>query len=131
MPESRAENAGAALDEIEQVSHQIASLVQNISTSSKGQTEAATDITRNMQVLREISSKTTESTAATSGAITKLSELASQLRRTVSGFALPDMSMGTGVLSQASVEESFEDATGAPSTQETDDPVVEKQLRSG
>lgn len=126
-----AENAGAALDEIEQVSHQIASLVQNISTSSKGQTEAAADITRNMQVLREISSKTTESTAATSGAITKLSELASQLRRTVSGFRLPDISTGTGVLSKASIEESFEDAAGEPSTQKTDDLVVEKRLRSG
>ena len=126
-----AENAGAALDEIEQVSHQIASLVQNISTSARGQTEAATDITRNMQVLREISSKTTESTAATSGAITKLSELASQLRRTVSGFALPDISTGTGVLSQASLEEGFEEATKDASAQDTGEAVVEKRLRSG
>jgi len=126
-----AENAGAALDEIEQVSHQIASLVQNISTSSRGQTDAAADITRNMQVLREISSKTMESTAATSGAITKLSELASQLRRTVSGFSLPDISTGTGVLSQASLQEGFEDAEGEASAQETGDPVAEKRLRSG
>ena len=126
-----AENAGAALDEIEQVSHQIASLVQNISTSSKGQTEAATDITRNMQVLREISSKTTESTTATSGAITKLSELASQLRRTVSGFALPDVSTGTGVLSQTGIEEGFVETATDSSMHEADEPVVEKQLRSG
>jgi hypothetical protein len=35
-----AENAGAALDEIEQVSHQIASLVQNISSSYESPTEA-------------------------------------------------------------------------------------------
>jgi len=109
-----AENAGAALDEIEQVSHQIATLVQNISTSARGQTAAATDITRNMLVLREISSKTTESTTATSGAITKLSELASQLRRTVSGFALPDVSTGTGILSQARVEESLRQAAPEP-----------------
>ena len=109
-----AENAGAALDEIEQVSHQIATLVQNISTSARGQTAAATDITRNMLVLREISSKTTESTTATSGAITKLSELASQLRRTVSGFTLPDVSTGTGVLSQARVEESLRQAAPEP-----------------
>ena len=57
-----AENAGAALDEIEQVSHQIASLVQNISGSSKEQTSVAGAITKNMHVLREISTKTTEST---------------------------------------------------------------------
>jgi twitching motility protein PilJ len=98
-----AENAGAALDEIEQVSHQIASLVQNISGSAKEQTVAAGAITKNMQVLREISAKANESTTATSGAISKLSELASQLRRTVAGFTLPDKTGTTGVLSNASV----------------------------
>jgi twitching motility protein PilJ len=98
-----AENAGAALEEIEQVSHQIASLVQNISGSAHDQTSVATAIDKNMRVLREISSKASESTAATSSAISKLSELASQLRRTVSGFKLPDNVTGTGMLSQARV----------------------------
>jgi twitching motility protein PilJ len=84
-----AENAGAALDEIEQVSHQIASLVHNISGSAKEQTSVASAITKNMHVLREISTKATESTAAASTAISKLAELASQLRRSVAGFTLP------------------------------------------
>ena len=44
-----AENAGAALEEIEQVSNQIASLVQNISASSRQQASAAQNISRNMQ----------------------------------------------------------------------------------
>jgi twitching motility protein PilJ len=105
-----AENAGAALEEIEQVSHQIASLVQNISGSSKEQTSVASAITKNMHVLREISTKTTESTAAASSAISKLSELASQLRRSVSGFTLPDQGSGTGVLSPARVAASLERA---------------------
>jgi twitching motility protein PilJ len=108
-----AENAGAALDEIEQVSHQIASLVQNISSSSKEQTGVAGAITKNMQVLREISAKATESTTATSGAISKLSELASQLRRTVAGFTLPDQGTGTGVLSQARVAATLQHAEAA------------------
>ena len=99
-----AENAGAALDEIEQVSHQIASLVQNISGSSKEQSSVAGAITKNMHVLREISGKTTESMTATTTAITKMAELASQLRKSVSGFTLPDQSGGTGVLTQARVE---------------------------
>ncbi len=64
-----AENAGAALEEIEQVSNQIASLVQNISGSSRQQTGAAQNIARNMQVLKEISVQTAESTNATSAAI--------------------------------------------------------------
>jgi hypothetical protein len=42
-----------------------------------------------MQVLREISSQTAESTTATSTSIGKLAELAAQLRKSVSGFRLP------------------------------------------
>jgi twitching motility protein PilJ len=84
-----AENAGAALEEIEQVSNQIASLVQNISASARQQTSAAQAIARNMQVLKEISAQTADSTSATSGAIAKLAELSAGLRRSASGFRLP------------------------------------------
>jgi twitching motility protein PilJ len=84
-----AENAGAALEEIEQVSNQIASLVQNISASARQQTSAAQAIARNMQVLKEISAQTADSTTATSSAIAKLAELSAGLRRSASGFRLP------------------------------------------
>jgi len=124
-----AENAGAALDEIEQVSHQIASLVQNISGSSKEQTSVAGAITKNMHVLREISSKTTESTTATSSAISKLSELASQLRKTVAGFTLPDQGGSTGVLSPARVAASLGQAPPADTVDPA--PVVPRRRQSG
>jgi twitching motility protein PilJ len=84
-----AENAGAALEEIEQVSNQIASLVQNIFGSARQQTHAAQNIARNMQVLKEISAQTAESTNATSIAIAKLAELSGGLRKSASGFRLP------------------------------------------
>src|SRR5579862_4123781 len=84
-----AENAGAALEEIEQVSNQIASLVQNIFGSARQQTHAAQNIARNMQVLKEISAQTAESTNATSIAIAKLAELSAGLRKSASGFRLP------------------------------------------
>jgi twitching motility protein PilJ len=87
-----AENAGAALEEIEQVSNQIASLVQNISGSSRQQTGAAQNIARNMQVLKEISVQTAESTNATSAAIAKLAELSAGLRKAAAGFRLPGTS---------------------------------------
>ena len=87
-----AENAGAALEEIEQVSNQIASLVQNISGSARQQTGAAQNIARNMQVLKEISAQTAESTTATSAAIAKLAELSAGLRRSAAGFRLPGSS---------------------------------------
>lgn len=89
-----AENAGAALEEIEQVSNQIASLVQNISASSRQQASAAQNIARNTHVLREISSQTAENSAATSNSVAKLAELSAQLRKSVSGFRLPDARSG-------------------------------------
>ncbi len=84
-----AENAGAALDEIEQVSNQIASLVQNISSSARQQAGSAADVTRRTTRLREIGDQTGKATTATAASISKLSELATQLRKTVEGFALP------------------------------------------
>jgi twitching motility protein PilJ len=84
-----AENAGAALQEIEQVSNQIASLVQNISASARSQSTAAQNIARNMQVLREISAQSADSTSATSHAIAKLADLSASLRKSITGFRLP------------------------------------------
>jgi twitching motility protein PilJ len=91
-----AENAGAALGEIEQVSNQIASLVHNISSSARGQAQAGQSIARNMQVLREISSQTADSTTSTSQAIAKLAELSAALRTSVAGFRLPESIEATG-----------------------------------
>jgi twitching motility protein PilJ len=130
-----AENAGAALEEIEQVSHQIASLVQNISGSAREQAGVAAAITNNMQVLKQISSKTTASTAATSSAISKLSELASQLRDTVSGFSLPEQRTGTGVLSRSQVAAALADAAQAEAQVLAEDQTaqrpLERRLKSG
>ncbi len=94
-----AENAGAALDEIEQVSNQIASLVQNISVSARQQAGSAADVTRRTTRLREISEQTGKLTAAVAASISKLSELATQLRKTVAGFTLPSHSLTVGTLS--------------------------------
>jgi len=97
-----AENAGAALDEIEQVSNQIASLVQNISGSARQQAGSAADVTRRTTRLREISEQTGKATTATAAAIAKLSELASQLRKTVAGFTLPNEALQARTLSATS-----------------------------
>ena len=98
-----AENAGAALDEIEQVSNQIASLVQNISSSARQQAGSAADVTRRTTRLREIGDQTGKATSATAASISKLSELATQLRKTVEGFALPaDMMQASALTRTAS-----------------------------
>jgi twitching motility protein PilJ len=84
-----AENAGAALEEIEQVSSQIASLVQNISNSAQEQGAAASAVIHNVEMLQQINSQTATGTSATRDSISKLAELAAQLRRSVAGFRLP------------------------------------------
>jgi twitching motility protein PilJ len=85
------------------VSNQIASLVQNISASSRQQASAAQNISRTMGVLREISSQTAENSAATSGSVGKLAELSAQLRKSVAGFRLPDggASGGSSLLTES------------------------------
>jgi twitching motility protein PilJ len=92
-----AENAGAALLEIDQVSNQIASLVQNISASARSQSVAAQNLARNMQVLREISAQSADSTSATSQAIVKLADLSAALRKSIAGFRLPGATETTGM----------------------------------
>jgi twitching motility protein PilJ len=94
-----AENAGAALEEIEQVSNQIASLVQNISASARQQAATSGNISKSMQVLREISTQTAEGSTTTSTSIGKLAALSAQLRKSVSGFRLPDYGAGTTTVS--------------------------------
>jgi twitching motility protein PilJ len=84
-----AENAGAALDEIEKVSNHIATLIQSISSAARQQAVAASDVSRTMSVIQEITSQTAEGTNATARNIGKLAALATELRKSVSGFKLP------------------------------------------
>jgi len=102
-----AENAGAALEEIELVSNQIASLVQNISASARQQSESAQNIARNMQALREISAQTADNSAATSTSISKLAQLSGLMRKSVAGFRLPELPGSHSPVSTAT-------ATGKP-----------------
>ena len=121
-----AENAGAALEEIEQVSNQIASLVQNISASARQQAAASGNISKNMQVVREISSQTAEGSTATSTSIAKLAALSAQLRKSVAGFRLPDYGSGS---SGSSGEKSAASSTKLPALNESANPVNAPKLR--
>ena len=84
-----AENAGTSLNEIEKVANNIATLVQNISNSARQQAQTAGEMTRSMNVIREITAQTTEGTLATSQSIGKLAALATEMRKSVAGFKLP------------------------------------------
>jgi hypothetical protein len=82
-------------------------------------------------VLREISARTKESTTDTSSAISKLSELASQLRRTVSGFTLPNDTSATGILRQGPLPENLESMVGDAEPDDTSEMAAERRLLSG
>lgn len=133
-----AENAGAALDEIEQVSNQIASLVQNISSSAREQAGAAADVTKRTTRLGEISQQTGKATTATAAAISKLSEFASQLRQSVAGFTLPQDVMQGGTLVTRAPQmppDASPDApdapVAAPSEPAANEPPGPKQVNAG
>jgi hypothetical protein len=108
----------------------MAVLIQNISETGRDQNKLATAINKNMLVLRQIASKTTQSTAQTSAAIRKLSELASQLRETVRGFRLPDSHGATGLLSPQRVADSLALEEAQARAQQTTVPPVTAQTEA-
>ena len=85
-----AQDAGVALEEIENVSKSLADLIQNISNAARQQSSSAGHISNTMNVIQEITSQTSAGTNATAQSIGKLAELANQLRNSVAGFKLPD-----------------------------------------
>ncbi|MDO1529115.1 methyl-accepting chemotaxis protein [Fulvimonas sp. R45] len=85
----KAEDAGSALGDIERVSHDLSSLIQNISTAARQQSAAATDISQSMNAIQEITSQTSQGASQTAESIGYLAQLASDLRRSVAHFKLP------------------------------------------
>ncbi|TLX53503.1 chemotaxis protein [Stutzerimonas nosocomialis] len=85
-----AQDAGVALEEIEKVSKTLAALIQNISNAARQQASSAGHISNTMNVIQEITSQTSSGTTATARSIGNLAKMASEMRRSVSGFTLPD-----------------------------------------
>ncbi|WP_236203246.1 methyl-accepting chemotaxis protein [Pseudomonas protegens] len=84
-----AQDAGVALEEIEGVSKTLAALIQSISNAAQQQTSSAGQISLTMNVIQQITSQTSSGSTATAESIGNLAKMASQLRRSVSGFTLP------------------------------------------
>ena len=85
-----AQDAGVALEEIEKVSKTLAALIQNISNAARQQASSAGHISNTMNVIQEITSQTSSGTTATARSIGNLAKMASEMRKSVSGFNLPD-----------------------------------------
>jgi twitching motility protein PilJ len=91
-----AQDAGVALEEIENVSTTLAELIQNISNAARQQASSAGHISNTMNVIQEITSQTSAGTNATARAIGHLAEMAVDLRDSVQGFKLPDEVSNSG-----------------------------------
>jgi len=85
-----AQDAGVALEEIENVSMNLAELIQNISNAARQQSSSASHISNTMNVIQEITSQTSSGTNTTAQSIGNLADMASQLRQSVAGFTLPE-----------------------------------------
>jgi twitching motility protein PilJ len=85
-----AEDAGEALQRIEQVSKEIAGATQTIATQLQAQSQQADSINGSMDVIQKITSQTTEGTEQTTQSIETLAQMSEQLRQTVARFKLPD-----------------------------------------
>ncbi|AFP32618.1 methyl-accepting chemotaxis protein [Marinobacter sp. BSs20148] len=85
-----AQDAGVALEEIENVSTSLAELIQNISNAARQQSSSALHISNTMNVIQEITSQTSSGTNATAYSIGNLADMAFELRSSVAGFKLPE-----------------------------------------
>jgi twitching motility protein PilJ len=85
-----AEDAGEALQRIEQVSQEIASVTQVIATQLETHSKEVGSIDDTMTVVQRITSQTSEGTEQTTQSIETLAQMAEQLRQTVARFKLPD-----------------------------------------
>jgi twitching motility protein PilJ len=85
------ENAGSALDRIEQVSMNLAQRILEISDATREQAQESVNITETMDVIQQITAKTSEGSNQASGSIGELSAMVMEMQKSVAGFKLPGM----------------------------------------
>jgi twitching motility protein PilJ len=91
-----AEDAGEALQRIEQVSQEIASATKTVAQRLQQQSREAGSINETMGVVQGITSRTAAGTEQTTQSIETLAHMSEQLRQTVARFKLPDDEVSLG-----------------------------------
>lgn len=84
-----AHDAGSSLEEIQEVSATLATLIQDISEAARRQAQSAGQVSATMNVIQGITSQTTAATNSTATSVGELAEMAVELRAFVAGFKLP------------------------------------------
>jgi len=80
--------AGQSLQEIEQVSNELASLINSISVSTQIQTDMAKAVATTMQDILKIAGQTSEGTRVTAESVVQIDNLATDLKSSVAGFKI-------------------------------------------
>ena len=83
-----AESAGAALDEVEEVSTSLARLIANISDASFKQADMSNRVTGTMQSIQEITRQTEQYSKEATELVSNLNETATELSRSIADFTL-------------------------------------------
>ena len=73
---------------MQNVSHTLADLIENISNAARQQATSASHISNTMGVIQDITSQTSSGTMATARSVGRLNEMAAELQKSVSGFKL-------------------------------------------
>lgn len=82
----RSDEAGAALGQIQQVSAQMAELIDGFSSTTSEHASSAATVAESIQRMLQVTEQTSQGTAETAGSIQQLSELALELKNSVSRF---------------------------------------------
>jgi len=90
------ENAGSALDRIEQVSMNLAQRILEISDATKNQAAESVKITQTMDSIQGITQKTSEGSMQASNSIGELTQMVQAMQDSVAGFKLPGMRSDSG-----------------------------------
>ncbi len=88
----KAEDAGEALVQIESVSKDLSSLIEQISTEAQEQSQTATQVAGQMTAIRDVSIQTSEGTNQTAVSMGRLADLVGKLSESVADFKLPKQS---------------------------------------
>jgi len=118
-----AQDAGVALGEIEEVSNDLAKLIQEISGAAKQQSTAANQISRSMNVIQEITSQTSSGTLATASSIGHMADMAKEMLDSVAGFKLPN--------SEATEQHEEHEPTNQSQVQGSNSAATEKMATEG
>jgi twitching motility protein PilJ len=100
------ENAGSALDRIEQVSMNLAQRILEISDSTRDQARESVKITEIMDVIQQITAKTSEGSTKASESIGELSAMVKVMQTSVAGFKLPGVASAQDTLIREAVDHS-------------------------